>query len=141
MKRGTSYAFFLLGACVVGIGPWKVYRAGAKAESSPITHLANWSPQYAAHYLDHRKEWWQYWPAVQRDHGTVCISCHTAVPYAMTRSTLSRELHESEIPAPQKVLIDGVVNRVTHWSEMIPFYSDAVDGPGKTAESHASKQC
>ncbi len=43
------------------------------------------------------------------------------------------------MPAPEKILIDNVEKRVNNWSEMVPFYSDAVDGPGKTAESHSTE--
>jgi squalene-hopene/tetraprenyl-beta-curcumene cyclase len=41
--------------------------------------------------------------------------------------------------APEKIMMDSVEKRVSHWSEMIPFYSDAVHGPGKTAEAHATE--
>jgi hypothetical protein len=41
--------------------------------------------------------------------------------------------------APEKTMLDSVEKRVSHWSEMIPFYSDAANGPGKTAEAHATE--
>ncbi len=28
-----------------------------------------------------RELWWQGWAPAQKDHGTICISCHTVVPY------------------------------------------------------------
>jgi squalene-hopene/tetraprenyl-beta-curcumene cyclase len=139
MRRRTIYICLLVVMCAIGIGFWKVTRARATAGSSPATYLPSWNPKAAADYLDRREVWWQYWPVAQMDHGTICISCHTVVPYAMIRSTLGRQLHETGMPAPEKVLMSNVEKRVGSWSEMVPFYSDAADGPGKTAESHATE--
>src|SRR5215469_4368860 len=47
-----------------------------------------WDPKAAAAYLDRRQLWWMEWPRAQRDHETFCVSCHTAVPYALSRSAL-----------------------------------------------------
>jgi len=55
------------------------------------------------------------------------------------RSSLGRELHETDMPAPEKVMMDSVEKRVSQWQEMTPFYTDAAYGPGKTAESHATE--
>jgi squalene-hopene/tetraprenyl-beta-curcumene cyclase len=83
--------------------------------------------------------WWQEWPRAQKDHGTICISCHTVVPYAMARPALRQEFSETGMAAPEKIMMDSVEKRVSHWSEMVPFYSDAANGPGKTAEAHATE--
>jgi hypothetical protein len=61
----------------------------AAAAETPVSH--NWNAEAAAHYLDNRAAWWETWPAAQRDHQTVCVSCHTILPYA-----LSREAGESQ---------------------------------------------
>jgi squalene-hopene/tetraprenyl-beta-curcumene cyclase len=100
---------------------------------------AHWNQQAAADYLDRREIWWQQWPRAQKDYGTICISCHTVVPYAMARPALHPALHETGPAAPEKILIDSVEKRVAHWSEMVPFYSDEKSGPGKTTESHATE--
>jgi squalene-hopene/tetraprenyl-beta-curcumene cyclase len=139
MRRRTLYICLVLAVSIVGIGLWRATRVRAAAETPPVTYLKSWSPKAAADYLDRREVWWQYWPAAQMDHGTVCISCHTVVPYAMIRPALGQELHATEMPAPQKVLMDNVEKRVSHWSEMLPFYTDEAYGPGKTAESHATE--
>jgi len=57
----------------------------------------------------------------------------------MARPALRRALRETSMAAPEKIMMDSVEKRVSHWSEMVPFYSDAVSGPGKTAESHATE--
>jgi len=139
MRRRSLFIYLLLAVCLAGVGLWAAVRARVTARNSFGTYRTSWSPKLAADYLDHREAWWQYWPAAQRDHGTVCISCHTVVPYAMMRSSLGQKLHEPAMPVPEKVLIANVEKRVNNWSEMVPFYSDAVDGPGKTAESHSTE--
>ena len=98
-----------------------------------------WNPQQAANYLDRREIWWQQWPRAQKDHGTLCISCHTTLPYALVRPALRRQLHEPSLSAPEAAMLASVQTRVNRWPEMIPFYSDAVSGPGKTAQSHATE--
>jgi squalene-hopene/tetraprenyl-beta-curcumene cyclase len=139
MKHKALYFFLALAVCAAGIGLWSVARAHATDEAPHVTYLKSWSPQAAARYLDQREVWWQYWPPAKMDHGTVCISCHTVVPYAMTRPALQLQLHEAEMPAPEKIMLDSVEKRVGHWSEMTPFYTDDVYGPGKSAESHATE--
>ena len=90
-------------------------------------------------YLDSREVWWQSWPRAQKDHGTLCISCHTVVPYAMARPALSHELSETGMSPAEKTMFDSVEKRVSMWSEMVPFYSDANNGPGKTAQAHSTE--
>jgi len=95
-----------------------------------------WDRAAAARYLDQRETWWQNWPRAQKDHGTVCISCHTQVPYAMVRPALRRDLGEATISAPENAMLASVEKRVTNWSDMTPFYTDEKNGPGKTVEAH-----
>src|SRR5258708_6262721 len=56
-----------------------------RAEADPP---ATWNRQAAAAYLDQRATWWTTWPNAQRDHRTFCISCHTALPYALAPPAL-----------------------------------------------------
>jgi squalene-hopene/tetraprenyl-beta-curcumene cyclase len=138
MNRRALHICLVLAVGIAGTGLWKVVDARASA-GSPVNYLTTWSPKAAADYLDRREVWWQQWPAAKIDHGTICVSCHTVVPYAMARHLLSGEMHEDAMPAPQKILMENVEKRVTNWSEMVPFYSDAAYGLGKTAESHATE--
>ena len=138
MRRRVLYFCLALLVCIVGTGLWRASNARATV-ASKASYLASWNPQAAADYLDRRELWWQSWPVARIDHGTICVSCHTVVPYAMMRSELGRELHEAAMPAPEGILMGNVETRVGHWSEMVPFYSDADDGPGKTAQSHATE--
>jgi hypothetical protein len=124
---GSFFARTVHGA---GAGSW----AGA-ADVGART----WNRDAATKYLDDRETWWQAWPRAQKDHGTVCISCHTVVPYAMVRPELRRDLGDAAMAAPEKVMLASVEKRVGEWTEMVPFYSDEKNGKGKTAEAHATE--
>lgn len=65
------------------------------------------------------------WPAARRDHGTFCISCHTAVPYALARPALRAVLGEKALSANERRLQENVIRRVRLWKEVEPFYSGA----------------
>ena len=139
MRLRAFYICLLLTLSVIGIGFWRATRVRAGSKAPSVVYLKNWDPKAAATYLDSREVWWQNWPPAQVDHGTLCISCHTVVPYALVQPALQRELHQGEMPAPEKIMMDSVEKRVSEWSTMVPFYSDAAYGPGKTAESHATE--
>ena len=98
-----------------------------------------WSPAAAVKYLDGRETWWQGWPVSQRDHNTVCISCHSAVPYALARPTLRKDVSETELSHPEQFLLAGVVKRVGLWNEVAPFYTDERRGVPKSAESRGTE--
>lgn len=114
-------------------------RVRATPASPAVSYVATWSPETAASYLDYREVWWQHWPPTKMDHGTICISCHTVVPYAMAWPALQQQLGRTEMTAAETTMMDSVEKRVSNWSQMTPFYSDAVDGAGKTAQSHATE--
>ncbi|HEY6375458.1 MAG TPA: hypothetical protein VIX90_08025 [Edaphobacter sp.] len=139
MRRSVLCSYLLLAGSVAGIGLWRATPVRGASKTASETSPAHWSQQAAASYLDSREVWWQQWPRAQKDHGTICISCHTNVPYAMARPALRRQLSETGMAAPEKIMMDSVEKRVSNWSEMIPFYSDKVHGPGKTAEAHATE--
>jgi len=99
----------------------------------------DWNPRTAAEYLDARLSWWMSWPPAARDHDTFCISCHTVLPYGLSRAALHRPLGETgPSPTEQKVL-DNVVKRVRLWKEVEPFYPDQTRGLPKTSESRGTE--
>lgn len=100
---------------------------------------AGWDSKAAAAYLDQRAEWWMSWPSSARDHDTFCVSCHTAVPYALSRPALRNALGESTVSKTEQKLIDNVTKRVRLWSQVEPFYSDEKRGAPKTAESRGTE--
>src|SRR4051812_40926701 len=107
-----------------------------RAEADPA---AAWSPKAAAAYLDQRATWWTTWPNAQRDHGTFCVSCHTALPYALARPALRQPLGETAPSAAEAALVANVVKRVTMWRDVEPFYPDQTRGVPKTSESRATE--
>lgn len=113
-----------------------VLAAGLHAETDVSS---NWNQKSAAAYLDGRSEWWMSWPNAARDHGTFCISCHTAAPYAISRLALRSALGEQGPSPLEKKLVDNVTKRVQMWSEVEPFYKDGKSGPTKSAESRGTE--
>jgi squalene-hopene/tetraprenyl-beta-curcumene cyclase len=155
MKSTMRLTGGLVACLVVGIfvAGWRT-AAAADANSSegvaarsekPQTKIAksselkSWDPKAAAAYLDRRQAWWMEWPRAQRDHGTFCVSCHTAVPYAISRSALRRALDEQAPSPDEQRLLDNVTKRVRLWKEVEPFYKDADRGPYKSVESRGTE--
>src|SRR5437764_1157085 len=76
-----------------------------------------WDPRAAAAYLDGRADWWLGWSGAARGRGTACLSCHTAVPFALARPALADYLGE---PAGgDRRLLDGVIARVENWDQIV----------------------
>jgi squalene-hopene/tetraprenyl-beta-curcumene cyclase len=99
----------------------------------------NFDPRAAAAYLDARIAWWATWPNASRDHGTVCVSCHTALPYALARPALRHALAEAQPNDQEQRLIGDVVKRVRLWKDVEPFYPDQTVGIPKTTESRGTE--
>jgi squalene-hopene/tetraprenyl-beta-curcumene cyclase len=79
------------------------------------------------------------WPSAQQDHETFCVSCHTALPYALSRSALRAAMAE-QAPSPnEQRLLDNVTKRVRLWKDVEPFYKDADRGPYKSVESRGTE--
>jgi squalene-hopene/tetraprenyl-beta-curcumene cyclase len=130
MTRMRTAAAAILGAAFAG-----ALVIGLRADGDP----RSWDPKAAARYLDGRAEWWSTWPQSARDHETFCVSCHTALPYAMARSALRGPLGERQPPAPEAKLLDSVTKRVTMWRDVAPFYPDQTRGVPKTSESRGTE--
>jgi len=107
-----------------------IARGEAAAPKAPA-----WDQAAAARYLDARLAWWRAWPKAQRDHGTACVSCHTALPHALSRPTL-RAAQPQRSPA-ELAMFDDVTERVWLWREVEPFYPDQTRGIPKSSESRA----
>ncbi len=153
MKRAMRLTSGLLACLVVGVwvAGWRTggAAAGNSSEGSkgvaahtnkPETRIANaWDPKSAAAYLDRRQGWWMEWPRAQRDHETFCVSCHTALPYALSRSALRTVLAEQGPSPNEQRLLESVTKRVRLWKEVEPFYKDADRGPYKSVESRGTE--
>jgi squalene-hopene/tetraprenyl-beta-curcumene cyclase len=125
---------FVVSACVCTTA--SVFAAERNARVRPVHAFDS---RAAAAYLDARMAWWSTWPTASRDHGTSCVSCHTALPYALARPALSATLNEADTPAPERRLIDDVIKRVRLWRDVEPFYPDQTVGLPKTSESRGTE--
>lgn len=82
----------------------------------------SWDPAAAARYLDGRASAWLHWRTASRDRGTVCISCHTSLPYLLARDELRPLLHETQLPGPERTLLAMVRKRAGLWPHVLPWY-------------------
>jgi squalene-hopene/tetraprenyl-beta-curcumene cyclase len=113
-----------------------VLGAAAFARPAPTDHSLSWNRQAAAAYLDQRTSWWMHNMGAI-DHGTFCISCHTALPYALARSAL-RTNQDAQNPSPtERQLLDSVTKRVRLWKEVQPFLSGPTESRGTEAVLNA----
>ena len=137
MKRLPSLLLAALALLVVEFA----VAAGAATDPAPARNGAppSWNPRAAAAYLDGRLAWWSHWPDAARDHATACVSCHTAVPYALARPALRTLLGEKDLAAPERAVLDGVVKRVRIWRDVEPFYPDQTVGLPKSSESRGTE--
>jgi squalene-hopene/tetraprenyl-beta-curcumene cyclase len=130
MTRAMSGALILAG-CLI---------AGVVSETSHVKAdgIGAWDPKAAAAYLDERQAWWFDYPAAARE-GAACVSCHTALPYALARPVLRSRLNERRPSASETKLIGNVVSRVRAWKDVAPYYPDQTRGLPKTAESRGTE--
>jgi squalene-hopene/tetraprenyl-beta-curcumene cyclase len=138
MRKIAFITVLLLVGCSAGVLFWTVIRARVTSGNSSASYLRDWDATKAADYLDGREVWWQSWAPAQKEQGTICVSCHTVLPYAMARPALRKAVSETGVSAHEKILIGSVEKRVQNWAQMTPFYSDLA-GRGKAAQSRATE--
>jgi len=147
VRRIVALAACLLAGIVTICWRTETRAANSGDPKATATHLdqperktANsWDQRAAAAYLDQRAGWWMEWPKAARDHETFCVSCHTAVPYALSRPALRHGLAEEAPSANERRLLSNVTKRVRLWKEVAPFYTDADRGAYKTVESRGTE--
>jgi squalene-hopene/tetraprenyl-beta-curcumene cyclase len=134
MKR-TILALTIFSAVIVG----SLARGPVVSADEPASPATAWDARAAAAYLDGRQAWWMTWPTAARDHDTQCVSCHTALPYALARPMLRAPLAEHEASAPERKMLEHITKRVRMWKEVEPFYPDQLRGLPKTSESRGTE--
>jgi squalene-hopene/tetraprenyl-beta-curcumene cyclase len=103
--------------------------------SRPMTKADDaWNRKAAAAYLDKQENTWMAWPQAARDQGTFCVSCHTAMPYALARPALDSAMGEREPAADERKLVDNVTKRVRLWKDINPYY-----GGGEASRSRGTE--
>jgi squalene-hopene/tetraprenyl-beta-curcumene cyclase len=113
--------------------------AASRLDSPGTATASSWDPKAAAAYLDQREQWWMGWKEAARERGTFCVSCHTAVPYAIARPALRKVLGQQAPTDNERYLLENVEKRVRLWKEIAPVYTDKEAGPNKSAESRATE--
>ena len=124
-------------AALLMVGVRDLRAADKSASATAPAGASDWDRDAAARYLDSREVWWQSWDRAQKDHGTVCVSCHTQAPFAMARPILHEMINEpgGGPTPPEKAMLASIEKRVRLWKDVQPFYSDALYGVGKEVES------
>ena len=107
------------------------------ASSAPATAASTWSPTAAAAYLDQRVGWWMQWSGAARDHETFCVSCHTALPYALSRPALRGA--DRTLSVNERRLLENVTKRVRLGTEVAPYYNDRKDDNHKAEQSRGTE--
>lgn len=79
------------------------------------------------------------WPGAARERDTFCISCHTTLPYALSRPSLDVLLAQGVPSVNEQRLLDNVSKRVRLWRQHEPYYSDEDSGTGKTVQSRGTE--
>ncbi|MGA8090215.1 MAG: hypothetical protein WCA10_23285 [Terracidiphilus sp.] len=133
LPSGITLVVLVSGALCVCV--MRVPGVNVQAADKPAVTMQGWSPTAARQYLDRRETWWQGWGRAQKDHGTLCVSCHTQASYALARPSLRSRSGERGPSAQEQVMLASVEKRVREWKDVQPFYSDAVYGAGKEVES------
>lgn len=92
----------------------------AAAPGDPLA----WDKAAAARYLDARMDlWWtKAKPLKSGDRETKCLSCHTAVPYALARPALRKAMNVTAATANETAIFDTVRTRMAHTDDQQPFY-------------------
>jgi len=68
---------------------------------------ADWNARLAEKYMDSRLKEWAAWPNAQVS-GVVCVSCHSGLPYLVSRPALRQSLGEKSGPTLyENLLVEG----------------------------------
>src|SRR5437879_971408 len=130
--KATMLGMVVLATCLVTSLPTAGPPSGTQAANS-------WNRKAAAGYLDQREGWWAAWPTAARDRQTFCVSCHTALPYALSRPSLRAALLEPAPSANEQRRRENVAKRVRLWKGVKPFYNDETYGVHKSQESRGTE--
>lgn len=88
-----------------------------------------WDKAATARYLDARMDvWWTNAKVLKTGAGdTRCLSCHTAVPYALVRPALRRALGETVPTVHEAKILETVTLRLQTAGAQQPFYDHTPD--------------
>jgi squalene-hopene/tetraprenyl-beta-curcumene cyclase len=119
-------------SCLVAVAFVLATAVGGCAHHKPGSPYS-WNANAAAHYLDQREAKWATWQGAARDHGTFCVSCHTALSYALIRPAIFAPGEQQTGNQEEQQLIEDVQKRVGLWNQIGPYYR------GKDDESRGTE--
>ena len=98
--------------------------AGEAGPRDAPSERSSWNRESAASYLDERMDvWFANAKKLQTGEGkTACVSCHTTVPYVLSRSVLRRAMHVSSATPQEVRLLEEVTRRVESYDTHEPLY-------------------
>jgi hypothetical protein len=106
------------------IGPLAPLTGSQAAQHNNRIESNGWNREGVAQYLDRRLDaWFANAKKLQTGEGeTACISCHTTVPYMLSRAALRRAMHVSQ-PTPHELrLVEEATRRVETYDAQEPLY-------------------
>jgi squalene-hopene/tetraprenyl-beta-curcumene cyclase len=91
---------------------------------APLRAAERWDQAAAAAYLDARMDaWWAKAKTLKTGAGDAkCLSCHTALPYALARPALRIAMGESAPTPHEERILATVRQRVQHVASEQPYY-------------------
>ena len=100
-----------------------------RADGPPADPIPGFDTGAAARYLDARMDvWWtKAKPLKSGDGETKCLSCHTAIPYALARPALRKAMGVTAATAHEAAILDTVRTRLAHLDNQQPFYDHTED--------------
>ncbi len=112
---------------------WRILAAASVVLAAAVATLPRaaargaadgWDPAAAARYLDARMDvWWANAKVLRTGDGqTRCVSCHTAVPYALVRPALRGVLGERTPTAHETRMIEQIRRRIAFTAGDQPYY-------------------
>ena len=99
--------------------------ATRRAASRDVGALSGgWDREGAARYLDERMQvWFANGKKLRTGQAeTVCVSCHTSLPYALARPALRRAMKVSAFTAQEMRLLEETTRRVESYGDHQPLY-------------------
>src|SRR5262249_9981507 len=99
--------------CFVGVGFYPAFTARQRDPQEDRARPGGWDREGAAKYLDERMEVW-FTNAKRLRTGqaeTLCVSCHTTIPYVIARPALRRAMQVSAATPQEMRLIEETTRR------------------------------
>lgn len=116
--------FLRTGAFLVAAGLVAAAWSFGSMAASAAAPDPGWDTAATARYLDRRMDlWWTKAKTLRTGSGEAkCVSCHTAIPYALARPLLRIAAGEAAPTAHEARILDTVRQRVANVADEAPFY-------------------